>query len=74
VASLTPAERNALKRAQRAIDGMEHHLQAIAKLADDRARALEDLLELGWRRSDIARELGVTRQVVTKILQRARRD
>ena len=74
MASQTPAERDALKRARRAIEGIERHRQGMAKLAEERARAIEDLVEMGWRQSDVARELGVTRQVVTKILQRSRRD
>ncbi|MDQ1516550.1 MAG: hypothetical protein QOE80_2380 [Actinomycetota bacterium] len=57
-------------RARRATDQMEQHLAAIAHLADDRAVAIQDLLDLGLTRSEVARGLGVTPAVITKILKR----
>lgn len=57
-------------RARDAIEAMENHLAAIAALADERALALRELLEQGSTRAEIARGLGVTPAVVTKILKR----
>jgi predicted transcriptional regulator len=53
-----------------ATEKMDNHLAAIAGLADDRAVALRELLERGFTRAEIARGLGVTPAVVTKILKR----
>ena len=49
---------------------MEHHLVAIARLADERALAIQELLDRGFTRSELARRLGVTPAVITKILKR----
>ncbi|MDQ1498930.1 MAG: hypothetical protein QOI86_2270 [Actinomycetota bacterium] len=49
---------------------MEHHLAAIARLADERAVAIRELLAHGLTRSEVARRLGVTPAVITKILRR----
>jgi len=57
-------------RARRATAEMEHHLDALAHLADERAIAVRELLERGLTRSEIARGLGVTPAVITKILKR----
>lgn len=62
--------RDAWVRARLATEDMEQHLAAIAALADERALALRELLEQGHTRADIARGLGVTPAVVTKILKR----
>jgi DNA invertase Pin-like site-specific DNA recombinase len=57
-------------RARRATDEMEQHLAAIARLADERAVAIQELLDRGLKRSEVARRLGVTPAVITKILKR----
>ena len=57
-------------RARRATDEMERHLAAIARLADERAVAIQELLDRGLTRSEVARRLGVTPAVITKILKR----
>jgi DNA invertase Pin-like site-specific DNA recombinase len=57
-------------RARKATEEMERHLAAIARLADDRALAIHELLDRGLTRSDVARDLGVTPAVITKILKR----
>ena len=57
-------------RARRATEEMEQHLAAIARLADERAVAIRELLDGGLTRTDVARRLGVTPAVVTKILKR----
>lgn len=57
-------------RARRATEEMDAHLEAIAQLADERAAAVRELLDLGLTRSEIARGLGVTPAVITKILKR----
>jgi predicted transcriptional regulator len=49
---------------------MEYHLLAIARLADERALAVQELLDRGLTRSEVARGLGVTPAVITKILKR----
>ena len=53
-----------------ATEDMDKHLTAIAGLADARTLALRELLERGFSRAEIARGLGVTPAVVTKILKR----
>lgn len=57
-------------RARRATVEMEYHLAAIARLADERALAVQELLDRGLSRSEVARRLGVTPAVITKILKR----
>jgi hypothetical protein len=57
-------------RARKATEEMERHLAAIARLADERALAIQELLDRGLTRSDVARDLGVTPAVITKILKR----
>jgi len=49
---------------------MERHLAAIARLADERALAIQELLDRGLTRSEVARGLSVTPAVITKILKR----
>jgi hypothetical protein len=49
---------------------MERHLEAIARLADERALAIQELLDRGLTRSEVARGLSVTPAVITKILKR----
>jgi hypothetical protein len=49
---------------------MEQHLVAIAHLADERAAAIRELLAHGFTRSEVARRLGVTPAVITKVLRR----
>jgi len=57
-------------RARNATEEMEYHLAAIARLADQRALAVQELLDRGLSRSEVARRLGVTPAVITKILKR----
>ena len=57
-------------RARKATAEMEYHLSAIARLADERALAVQELLDQGLTRSEVARGLGVTPAVITKILKR----
>ena len=57
-------------RARTATDEMEQHLAAIARLADERALAIQELLDRGLTRIEVARRLGVTPAVITKILKR----
>ena len=57
-------------RAREATAEMEEHLAAIARLADERALAVQELLDRGLSRSEVARRLGVTPAVITKILKR----
>lgn len=64
------ARKDPWSRARTATLGMEYHLAAIARLADERALAVQELLAQGFSRSEVARRLGVTPAVVTKILKR----
>ena len=57
-------------RARKATEEMEYHLSAIARLADERALAIQELLDRGLSRAEVARRLGVTPAVITKILKR----
>lgn len=57
-------------RARQATEEMEQHLDALARLADERAMAVRELLADGLTRSEIARGLGVTPAIITKILKR----
>jgi hypothetical protein len=57
-------------RARQATEEMEQHLAAIARLADERALAIRELLDGGLTRTDLARRLGVSPAIVTKILKR----
>jgi transposase len=59
-----------LTRARTATLEMEYHLSAIARLADERALAIQEMLAQGLSRSEVARRLGVTPAVITKILKR----
>jgi DNA invertase Pin-like site-specific DNA recombinase len=61
---------DAWARARRATEEMDKHLSAIARLADERAVAIRELLDHGFTRSEVARQLGVTPAVITKILRR----
>jgi DNA-binding NarL/FixJ family response regulator len=61
---------DAWDRARRATEEMERHLAAIARLADERAIAVWELLDQGFTRSEVARRLGVTPAVITKVLSR----
>jgi transposase-like protein len=61
---------DAWARAQKTTEEMERHLAAIARLADERALAIQELLDHGLTRSEVARRLGVTPAVITKILKR----
>jgi DNA invertase Pin-like site-specific DNA recombinase len=61
---------DAWDRARQATEEMEQHLAAIARLADERAAAIRELLDHGFRRSEVARRLGVTPAVITKVLSR----
>jgi DNA-binding NarL/FixJ family response regulator len=57
-------------RARMATEEMEQHLEALARLADERTIAVRELLGSGFTRSEIARRLGVTPAVITKVLKR----
>jgi DNA invertase Pin-like site-specific DNA recombinase len=57
-------------RVPKATEEMERHRAAIARLADERALAIQELLDRGLTRSEVARGLGVTPAVITKILKR----
>jgi DNA invertase Pin-like site-specific DNA recombinase len=61
---------DAWDRARQATEEMEQHLGAIARLADERAVAIRELLDRGFTRSEVARGLGVTPAVITKLLRR----
>lgn len=59
-----------LARARRFHAKMDELRDSMATLADLRAEAVREALDSGMTRADVARQLGVTPQAVTKILQR----
>lgn len=59
-----------LTRARRAAAQMDTHRAALARLGQERADAIRDALAGGMSRSQIARELGVSPQAITKLLAR----
>ena len=44
------------------------HTRAARELAKERRRLIEGLIEDGYSQADVARELGVTRQAIQKML------
>lgn len=48
---------------------MDTHRAALARLAQERADAIREALAGGLSQADVARELGVTRQAVSKALR-----
>ncbi len=44
------------------------HVRIVQQLAKERRRLLEKLIADGYSQADIARELGVTRQAIQKML------
>ncbi|WP_344203581.1 helix-turn-helix domain-containing protein [Pseudolysinimonas kribbensis] len=46
---------------------MKHALEA-RELSKRRAEMIDDLVELGYSQADVARELGVSRQSIQKML------
>lgn len=43
-------------------------MQVVVKLAQERRRIIESLLAEGFSQADVARELGVTRQAIQKMI------
>jgi CRP-like cAMP-binding protein len=58
-----------LERARRASLAMEHHRAALATLAVERAEATHEAIAGGMSRAEVARDLGITRQAVAKLLK-----
>lgn len=59
-----------LTRARRAAARMDDHRAALARLADERVEAIREAIASGLSQADVARELGISRQAITKLLQR----
>lgn len=59
-----------LTRARRAAARMDDHRAALARLASERAEAIREAIASGLSQADVARELGISRQAITKLLQR----
>jgi DNA invertase Pin-like site-specific DNA recombinase len=59
-----------LTRARRAAAQMESHRAALARLAQERADAVREAVANGMSRSEVARQLGVSPQAITKLLAR----
>jgi transposase-like protein len=49
---------------------MESHRAALARLAQERADAVREAVANGMSRSEVARQLGVSPQAITKLLAR----
>lgn len=60
-----------LTKARRAAAQMDTHRAALARLAQERADAVRDAITAGMSRSEIARQLGVSPQAITKLLSRS---
>jgi DNA-binding NarL/FixJ family response regulator len=56
--------------ARRCAARMDTHRAALSRLADKRADAVRDALASGMSRTQIASELGITKQAVALILKR----
>lgn len=69
-AGVKPDYGDPLLVARRATQQMELHRTALARLADERADAIQAALAAGLSRADVARGLGVTPQAITKVLNR----
>lgn len=44
------------------------HAQQARKLAVERRNLMQELIDEGWSQADIAREIGVTRQAIQKMM------
>lgn len=49
---------------------MDDHRAALSRLADERAAAVRAALATGMSRSEVARELGISKQALALILKR----
>lgn len=59
-----------IARARRAAARMDDHRAALSRLADERAAAVRAALATGMSRSEVARELGISKQALALILKR----
>jgi DNA invertase Pin-like site-specific DNA recombinase len=59
-----------LTRARRAAAQMDSHRAALARLAQERADAVREAVAGGMKRSEVARQLGISPQAITKLLGR----
>jgi DNA invertase Pin-like site-specific DNA recombinase len=62
------AHQATLDRIKEARSQALHHTRLAREFANERRKLMESLLSQGVSRADIARELGVTRQAVQKML------
>lgn len=62
------AHQPTLNRIKEAREQALHHARLAQQLAAERRELMQDLIDQGVSRADIARELGVTRQAVQKML------
>jgi transposase-like protein len=49
---------------------MDSHRAALARLAQERADAVREAVAGGMKRSEVARQLGISPQAITKLLGR----
>jgi len=67
--SLTPAQRRrAFDRLRSVRAEALHHARMARKLAEKRRQLMRDLIDKGCTQSEIARELGISRQAVQQML------
>ena len=57
-------------KAKLCVEDMEKHREAIARLAEMRAAAVQEALDSGMTRAQVARALGVSPQAITQLLAR----
>jgi DNA-directed RNA polymerase specialized sigma24 family protein len=63
-----PNSADTLRRVKEVRAEALHHARIAQQLAKERRRLLEQLVADGYSQADIARELGVTRQAIQKML------
>jgi len=64
-----PATADLINRLKEVRDAALEHVRAARELARERRRLIESLLAVGLSQADIARELGVTRQAIQKMVE-----
>lgn len=66
--SLSAADRQTLRKIKEVRAEALAHVKQARRLAAERRRLMENLIDRGLSQADLARELGVTRQAVQKML------
>ena len=64
----TPAHAERFEELKRVRAAAIEHAVAARKLSQERRRIIESLMSEGFSQADVARELGVTRQAIQKMM------